>query len=129
MYPCSCLHHLEKLLISQYAVTLSFLTADSVPLACLYIYIYIFATLTLPSSGGGITNLLYKLQGPETEAAILVRIYGEDTDVLIDRERDNALFDELARCAEVEECLLLHLSPRPAVPAFHERTSKSVLHV
>lgn len=41
--------------------------------------------------------MLYKLQGPETEAAVLVRIYGEDTDVLIDRERDNALFDELAR--------------------------------
>eukprot|EP00752_Nemacystus_decipiens_P008976 g8013.t1 len=47
--------------------------------------------------GGGITNLLFKLQGPKEEAAILVRIYGEDTDVLIDRERDNALFDELAR--------------------------------
>eukprot|EP00903_Cladosiphon_okamuranus_P010046 g9525.t1 len=46
--------------------------------------------------GGGITNLLFKLQGPEEETAILVRIYGEDTDVLIDRERDNALFDELA---------------------------------
>ena len=49
------------------------------------------------SAGGGITNLLFKLQGPKDEAAILVRIYGEDTDVLIDRERDNALFDELAR--------------------------------
>lgn len=53
---------------------------------------------TLSSAGGGITNLLFKLQGPKDEAAVLVRIYGEDTDVLIDRERDNALFDELARC-------------------------------
>lgn len=59
-------------------------------------------------AGGGITNLLFKLQGPEEEAAILVRIYGEDTDVLIDRERDNALFDELARYAsdDVAGCLL-----------------------
>ncbi|CAN0201555.1 unnamed protein product, partial [Ectocarpus sp. 12 AP-2014] len=48
------------------------------------------------SAGGGITNLLFKLQGPPAEAAILVRIFGKDTDVLIDRERDNALFDELA---------------------------------
>lgn len=52
--------------------------------------------LIATSAGGGITNLLFKLQGPKEEAAILVRIYGEDTDVLIDRERDNELFDELA---------------------------------
>lgn len=44
--------------------------------------------------------MLYKVQGPESEGAVLVRIYGEDTDVLIDRDRDNALFHELARCAE-----------------------------
>lgn len=61
-----------------------------------------------PSAGGGITNLLYKLQGPPAEAAILVRIYGKDTDVLIDRERDNALFDELARCVDVAERMQFH---------------------
>ncbi|CAM9493272.1 unnamed protein product [Scytosiphon promiscuus] len=53
--------------------------------------------IVVTTIGGGITNLLFKLQGPTEEGAVLVRIYGEDTDVLIDRERDNALFDELAR--------------------------------
>ncbi|CAM9334996.1 unnamed protein product [Ectocarpus sp. 4 AP-2014] len=52
--------------------------------------------IVVTTIGGGITNLLFKLQGPPAEAAILVRIFGKDTDVLIDRERDNALFDELA---------------------------------
>lgn len=50
----------------------------------------------LGSAGGGITNLLFKLDGPETENPVLVRIYGQDTEVLIDRERDNKLFNELA---------------------------------
>lgn len=52
--------------------------------------------VSLGSAGGGITNLLFKLDGPEAEDSVLVRIYGQDTEVLIDRERDNALFNELA---------------------------------
>ena len=59
-------------------------------------------------AGGGITNLLFKLEGPKEEAAILVRIYGEDTDVLIDRERDNALFDELARYTDAAVCVCIY---------------------
>lgn len=52
--------------------------------------------VSVGSAGGGITNLLFKLDGPETENPVLVRIYGQDTEVLIDRERDNALYNELA---------------------------------
>ena len=48
-------------------------------------------------TAGGITNQLYKLEGPPEEAAVLVRIYGEDTDILIDRERDNRIFNELSK--------------------------------
>jgi len=44
---------------------------------------------------GGITNLLYRLEaGGESR---LVRIYGENTEVLIDREQDTATFAELAQ--------------------------------
>ncbi|CAM9228859.1 unnamed protein product [Discosporangium mesarthrocarpum] len=45
---------------------------------------------------GGITNLLFKLTGPGS-LALLVRIYGVNTDIMIDRERDNRLFNELGR--------------------------------
>lgn len=50
---------------------------------------------------GGITNLLFKVTVPAiTEplgaSALLVRIFGEKTEVLIDREKDNAVFEELS---------------------------------
>lgn len=47
-------------------------------------------------AGGGITNLLFKLDGPKEDNPVLVRIYGQDTDILIDREKDTDLFQELA---------------------------------
>lgn len=47
-------------------------------------------------SGGGITNILFKAQGPSEIPPVLVRIYGDGSDVLIDREKDNHLFHELS---------------------------------
>lgn len=45
---------------------------------------------------GGITNALYKVCTTDNKC-VLVRIYGENTEVLIDRERENAVFAELSR--------------------------------
>ena len=51
---------------------------------------------------GGITNLLYRVSKRESEAtdalsSVLVRIYGPNTEVLIDREVECKLFGELSR--------------------------------
>lgn len=52
--------------------------------------------IVLTSVGGGITNVLFKAEGPKGEEPVLVRIYGENTDILVNRDRDNHLFHELA---------------------------------
>lgn len=44
---------------------------------------------------GGITNLLYRVQ--YLSKSVLVRVYGEKTEMLIDREVDNAVFAELSK--------------------------------
>ncbi len=44
---------------------------------------------------GGITNVLHRLDAPGKNA-VLVRIYGPNTDVVIDRERENRIFASLS---------------------------------
>ena len=46
--------------------------------------------------GGGITNLLFKLTA-DGQPPILVRLYGNGTEAVIDRDRENALFARLSR--------------------------------
>lgn len=46
--------------------------------------------------GGGITNALYALRAPELPT-VLVRIYGRNTEAVIDREAENRLFARLSR--------------------------------
>lgn len=46
--------------------------------------------------GGGITNALYALRAPELPT-VLVRIYGRNTEAVIDREAENQLFARLSR--------------------------------
>jgi len=43
---------------------------------------------------GGITNLLWKVSGPS--GSVLVRVYGENTELMFDRQQECALFGELA---------------------------------
>ena len=45
---------------------------------------------------GGITNLLYLLTAPGLDP-VLVRLYGANTETVIDRDRENALFARLSR--------------------------------
>ncbi|KAJ9455362.1 putative ethanolamine kinase [Diplonema papillatum] len=45
--------------------------------------------------GGGITNLLFKVTS-KGEPSYLVRLYGTNTEVVIDREEDNRLFAKLS---------------------------------
>lgn len=59
-------------------------------------YAWVCTGIVARCPGGGITNLLFKAEGPAGMAPVLVRIYGEGTDILIDREKDNHLFHELA---------------------------------
>lgn len=53
-------------------------------------------TASVEVVGGGITNLLFALRA-EARPAVLVRIYGPSTEVVIDREEENALFASLSR--------------------------------
>ena len=47
---------------------------------------------------GGITNLLYQVkQSSDSVSSLLVRIYGEKTEILIDRENENKTFAELSK--------------------------------
>ena len=46
--------------------------------------------------GGGITNALFRLSGAG-RPTVLVRVYGHNTEVVIDREAENALFARLSR--------------------------------
>jgi ethanolamine kinase len=48
--------------------------------------------------GGGITNRLFALAA-EGCPPLLVRVYGDNTEVVIDRESENALFATLSQCA------------------------------
>lgn len=54
-----------------------------------------------------------------------MRIYGEDTDVLIDRERDNALFDELARCTDAAVCVCIYCVLCVCYPPFAANSSRA----
>lgn len=66
------------------------------------------ADLTVTVISGGITNLLYRVSINPTHPALknegksevirdaIVRIYGRNTEVIIDRERDNRLFAQLS---------------------------------
>lgn len=53
------------------------------------------ADLGIVQIAGGITNLLYRVTTP-TGASVLVRVFGEKTEVLIDREKDNVVFHLLS---------------------------------
>jgi hypothetical protein len=52
--------------------------------------------LSIRAISGGITNLLFKVSHAPSGSAALVRIFGEKTEVLIDREKDNRTFALLA---------------------------------
>mmetsp|Transcript_42048 Transcript_42048/g.131731 ORF Transcript_42048/g.131731 Transcript_42048/m.131731 type:complete len:418 (-) Transcript_42048:123-1376(-) len=45
---------------------------------------------------GGVTNMLYRVSGPGAAQPVLVRVYGLNTEVLIDRERENRIFAALS---------------------------------
>src|SRR6056297_1394730 len=57
------------------------------------------ADITIAVISGGITNLLYRLAlpstctlaSPHTPRDVIVRIYGRNTEVIIDREKENRL--------------------------------------
>ncbi|CAM9835114.1 unnamed protein product [Chrysoparadoxa australica] len=53
--------------------------------------------IELKQISGGITNTIYKAFNSVTHQAVLVRIYGQDTDLLLDRQREIRVFQELAR--------------------------------
>ncbi len=44
---------------------------------------------TIFQISGGITNLLFKLQPKDEHEAVLVRVFGAKTEMMINRERDN----------------------------------------
>jgi len=62
------------------------------------------ADITIAVISGGITNLLYRLAlpstctlaSPHTPRDVIVRIYGRNTEVIIDREKENRLFAALS---------------------------------
>ncbi|CAM9772899.1 unnamed protein product [Pylaiella littoralis] len=45
---------------------------------------------------GGITNVIFKAQNVVTGEGALVRVYGKDTDLLLDRRKEAAVFSELS---------------------------------
>lgn len=44
---------------------------------------------------GGITNLIYRVESTESDNKVLVRIYGDKTDYIINREREMAICEVL----------------------------------
>ncbi|CAM9912530.1 unnamed protein product [Scytosiphon promiscuus] len=45
---------------------------------------------------GGITNVIFKARNAATGEGALVRVYGKDTDLLLDRRKEAAVFSELS---------------------------------
>ncbi|CBJ26798.1 choline/ethanolamine kinase [Ectocarpus siliculosus] len=45
---------------------------------------------------GGITNVIFKARNTATGEGALVRVYGKDTDLLLDRRKEAAVFSELS---------------------------------
>ena len=45
---------------------------------------------TIFQISGGITNLLFKMQPKSGQEAVLVRVFGAKTEMMINRERDNS---------------------------------------
>lgn len=55
-----------------------------------------FDYLSVEEVKGGITNRLYKVENTKNGAAVLVRIYGQNTSYIIDRDREYAICKILA---------------------------------
>jgi ethanolamine kinase len=58
---------------------------------------YLNGELVVDQVSGGITNELYKVTGNDASHSVLVRLYGANTEILIDREMDNKCCAELSR--------------------------------
>jgi ethanolamine kinase len=58
---------------------------------------YLDGELSITQVSGGITNELYKVTGTDSSHSVLVRLYGANTEILIDREIDNKCCAELSR--------------------------------